>query len=303
MKQIILTLAACLAAVMTLSCEGFGGAQTVSEVIPDDSAQLRLAVMPTLDCLPVYVADEWGYFEREGIDVSLFPYKAQMDCDTAIERGRVNALMTDLVRAEVLRKRGLALKDVTATDLSWELLTGRQARIRQLRQLDDKMLAMTRFSATHLLSDLLVDSARLKSERVFRIQVNDLRVRLNMLESNIMDALLLPEPWATAARNRQAALLFDTNERDMRFGVVVFNERAATSKQVSAFCKAYNMACDTINSQGLKAFRQLICKRCGISEQTVDSLPDMQFAHTAAPRQADKARAVEWLKGQEYFKE
>jgi NitT/TauT family transport system substrate-binding protein len=295
MKQIITLLSILL---LVSSCGDSEGSKADSEVLPDDSAQLRIAVMPTLDCLPVFVANERGYFHQAGIDVSLFPYRAQMDCDTAIERGRVNAVVTDLVRAERMRDKGLALQYITSTEASWQLLSSRHARIRQLKQLDDKMLAMTRFSATHLLSDKAVDSAKLQTERVFRIQVNDLQVRMSMIEAGIMDAQLMPEPWATAARNKQAFLLLDSRSLDYRLGVVAFKDRAATGKQVSAFKKAYDMACDTINILGLQAFSELIVKKCGVSEETVDSLPDMRFAHSAAPREEDKALAIEWLKKQ-----
>ena len=65
--------------------------------------------------------------------------------------------------------------------------------------MDDKMVAMTRYSVTDLLSDMVVDSAKLKPERVFRIQINDVNVRLKMLENNEMDALLMTEPYATQA--------------------------------------------------------------------------------------------------------
>ena len=293
MKQIIAFL---FALSLVWACDNAEGLKYVSDVLPDDSAQLRIAVMLTLDCLPIYVADESGFFENEGIDVSIFPYNAQMDCDTAIERGRVNVVVSDLVRIENLRQRGLALKDVTSTDLSWQLLSGRQARIKHLKQLDDKMVAMTRFSATHLLSDKVVDSVKLQTERVFRIQVNSIPVRMGMLEAGIMDALFLPEPWASAARNKQAEVLMDTRTMDLRLGVVAFKERAATNHQLTAFCKAYNQACDSINERGLQYYSKLIEKRCGVNEETVDSLPDCQFSHTEAPRETDKAVAIEWLK-------
>ena len=59
------------------------------------------------------------------------------------------------------------------------------------------MLAMTRYSATDLLADYAVDSAKLKSEQVFKIQVNDVNIRLKMLLNNEIDAVLLTEPQAT----------------------------------------------------------------------------------------------------------
>ncbi len=266
----------------------------------EDSAALKIAVMPTLDCLPLYVAEEHGMFQRLGADVRLKPYTAQMDCDTAIARGRVEGLVSDLVRTERLAQQGTPIIYKTATNLHWLLVTNPMARIKQLKQLDDKMLAMTRYSATDLLADFAVDSAKLKHERVFRIQLNDVGVRLSMLQTGTMDALLLPEPQATQARQLKAPVLMDSRKLDLHLGVIGFSRKAlrdtARQRQVDVFIKAYNMACDTINAQGLARFRRLIEQRCGMKPGSVDSLPaDIRFDHAQAPRQKDIDRAKAWL--------
>lgn len=266
-----------------------------------DSAALKIAVMPTLDCLPLFVADSHGMFEREGLDVRLRHYQAQMDADTAMQRGHVEAMVTDLVRAERMQRQGLALHYATATELSWQLVTTASARIKRLEQLDDKMIAMTRYSATALLADHAVDSAKLSAERVFKIQVNDVGVRLNMLENSILDALLLPEPQATQARLLNSAVLMDTRRMDQHYGVIAFSEKAMKStdrqQQLKTFLKVYDMACDSINEQGFGAFADLIMEQCGVKAQTVDSLPaDLHFHHAATPRQADIDKAKKWLR-------
>ena len=268
-----------------------------------DSAALKIAVMPTLDCLPLYVAEASGMFDDAGLTVQLVPYTAQMDCDTAIERGRVEAMMTDLVRAERLDGNGTALSYATSTNLHWQLMSNKTARIRQLKQLDDKMLAMTRYSATALLADEAVESAQLKTERVFRIQVNDVVVRLSMLEANIMDALFLPEPQATQARNLNAYVLTDTRQSDVCLGVMAFSEQAlkdtARVSQKEKLMKIYDQACDSINQHGLSAYRELIEKYCRVKSTTVDSMPDdIRFTHVQVPRQQDIDRARAWLKKQ-----
>ncbi len=293
MKQFIALLFTIL---LIASCGGSGGDAPVQEEIPHDSVQLRIAVMPTLDCMPLYLASSRGFFEENSVSVLLLPYDAQMDCDTAIERGHANAVVTDLVRAQRLKESGMPLQYISATDIYWQLLTKHSARIKEPRQLDDKMLAMTRFSATHLLSDEVVDSARLKPERVFRIQVNDLNVRLGMLGADIMDALLLPEPQATAARNLKARVLYDTRKSDERLGVIAFIDRAATPQQVKAFTAAYNKACDSLNMMGFPEYRDLIARYCHAQKETIDSLPHIHYHHVAAPREADIKRADEWLK-------
>ena len=300
MRTLLILLFGCMLAVMACT-EGKGTDAKGSANA--DSAALRVAVTPTLDCLPLFVAEASGLLQSDGLDVSLLTYTAHMDCDTAVARRAVDGTFTDLVRAERLRRQGVPLKYATSTNLSWQLLSARFARIRQLRQLDDKMVAMTRYSATALLADRAVDSAKLKSERVFRIQVNDVCLRLSMLETNTIDALLLPEPQATQARNARAHVMFDTRQMNLRLGALAFRDDAMNDslrhQQIRRLLTVYDQACDSINDHGLSYYHDLIVSRCSIKSTTADSLPqNIRFDHAKAPRQSDIDVALDWLKKQ-----
>ena len=266
-----------------------------------DTALVKMAVMPTLDCLPIYVAADHGMFERHGASVSLYTYDAQMDCDTAFKGGWVGAMATDLVRAERLKEQGMNLDYLTATDLNWQLLSSRSSRVKRLSQMEDKMVAMTRYSATAMLADELVDTSGVVNEHVFRIQVNSIFVRLSMLETQVMDLLLLPEPQATVARNMESPVLYDTRWNNVSMGVVVMNDTIIADatlrkSQREAFLNAYNEACDSLNELGLKRYRDIIMKRCRVTPAVVDSLPsDIQFTPAHQPFQQDVDRAVKWL--------
>lgn len=265
----------------------------------EDSAALKVAVMPTLDCLPLFVAKDRQLFDT-AVDIRLKQFTAQMDCDTALMRRRVEGSVTDLVRAERMKKLGDSLTYVASTNAYWLLISNRHQRITQLKHLDDKMLAMTRYSVTDLLGDLAVDSAKLQPERVFRIQVNDVNVRLKMLENNEMDALLLTEPQATQALLGRHKVLLDTRKEDIRMGAIVFRAKGMDDKnrkkQLEAFLKGYNAACDSINHLGVRHYRHVIKKYCIVSEQALDALPDsLKFEHAVAPRQKDIERAKQWL--------
>lgn len=300
-KKIIIALAA---AVIFHGCSNGDDAMLDGGAAEDaaDSLSLRVAVMPTLDCLPIYVAYESGIFARESLSVSLVPFTAHMDCDTAIAGGTVHVMPSDLVRAERLVRQGTPLRYVTATDLQWQLLTAKNARIRKLPQIDDKMMAMTRYSATAMMADHLVDSAKLQTERVFRIQVNDVHVRLNMMETGIMDAMLLPEPQATVARNLGCNMLYDSGADSLAMGVVAFSEKALKDslhqQQMETFIKAYDEACDSINILGLEHYRDIITNRCQVKESIVDSIiiqHPPRYTHARPPRQRDIDRAKAWL--------
>ncbi len=118
-----------------------------------DSLALKVGVMPTLDCMPLFVAKERRLFDTLGVDVRLRMRKAQMDIDTALIGGSVEGAVSDSVRVARMRSRGTALTEVGTTNTSWQLVGNRSARLKEVKQLGDKMVAMTRYSATDFLTD------------------------------------------------------------------------------------------------------------------------------------------------------
>ena len=308
MRTICLSLFAAISLLLFNACKeevrDVSLADEAYEAWLNDSALIKIAVMPTLDCLPIYVAAERGMFEKNGANVSLYPFSAQMDCDTAFVSGWVDAMATDLVRAERLKTQGVPLFYLTATDLHWQLVASKMARVKRLDQIENKMVAMTRFSATAMLADNLVDTVNVQKDHVFRVQVNDLGVRFSMLQNQVMDLLLLPEPWASASLELKANILYDTRQNGISMGVIAMNDTAIADdtlrqSQVEAFLKAYDEACDSINEYGLVGYREMIKNRCGVKSSVVDSISaDYKFTPSHQPLQKDVERATNWLKRQ-----
>ena len=270
------------------------------EAARKDSAALKVAVMPTMDCLPLFVAQHYHLYDTLRGGVRLKYYKAQMDCDTALMRGRVEGSVTDLVRAARMAKQGTKLRYVATTNAYWQLISNRNSRVKQVKQLDDKMIAMTRYSVTDMLADAAIDSAKLDKDRVFKVQVNDVFVRMQMLQNNIMGVLCLTEPQATWARTMKNPVVMDTRDMGWQMGVIAFREkemqRQARGKQLELFVKAYNQACDSINKRGVAYYRNLIKDRMKLKAELVDSLPkNLKYIHAQGPRQEDVDRAEKWL--------
>lgn len=266
----------------------------------EDSAALKIAVMPTLDCLPLYVAREYKWFCDGKTDIRLKYFTSQIDCDTAILNGRVEGAVSDLVRVARMNKSGAKVKPQIATAAYWQLFTNRNSRIRQLNQLDDKMVAMTRYSVTDMLADHVVDSAKLKSERVFKVQINDVNVRLQMMLNNEMDAMFVTEPQATLARLAKHKVLLDTRKMNWHMGVIAFREKPMKDvdrkRQYDVFVKAYNQACDSINKNGIARYAHLMEKYCRTRSAILDSIPKTKFPHAVGPREKDVLRAEKYIK-------
>jgi NitT/TauT family transport system substrate-binding protein len=259
--------------------------------------------MPTLDCLPIIVAHEYHLFDTVKTDIRLKYFQAQMDCDTALMRGRVQAAVSDMVRTEYMQKRGTKLHYLTSTNAYWQLMVGRTVRIKRFQHLADKAMGMTRFSVTALLADHVVDSAKLSHDEVFRIQVNDVYVRLKMLENKELDVAWMTEPQATTARLMARQPLADSRKLGVNMGVVVCLHQVMKDSdrkwQLDRFIKGYDRACDSINKNGVRKYRDLIMKYCHVGSEVVDSLPkDIKYSHMVTPLQKDIISASQWLEKQ-----
>lgn len=266
----------------------------------EDSAALKIGIIPTLDCLPLMVAKELCLFDSTGSDIRLKAFTSQLDCDDALMKGKIEGSVTDVVKAEWMKRKGFQLHYFSGTNAAWKLITNRMARISEMKQMSDKMVAMARFSATHLLAEMCTDSAKLKRDNVFLVQINDPNVCLKMLKNNEMDAMILPEPQATTAVIWKNPVMMDTQSKDIRLGCIVFEETSTLSqarrRQLADFTKAYNAAVDSINKHGIKNYADIIADYTKADKATIDRLPKTTFTHAAPPREKDLNMARRWLK-------
>lgn len=258
----------------------------------EDSLALKVAVLPTLDCLPLFLAKEKQWFDTLHVDVRLRPFTAQMDCDTAFVGGSVEGMVSDLVRTERLKREGVALTYLTSTNAYWQLVTNRKARIKKVNQLGDKMVAMTRYSATDNLTDNALHGVK-TSSMVFRVQINDVNVRLAMLLNNEMDAVWLTEPQAAIARQNGCPMIYDSRDTKHNYGVIAFRafSKADTRRkaQLEKFVEAYNRACDSLDNNGLLRYADVLQKYYKLTTNEIKNLPKVKFHRVIRPKASDIA--------------
>ena len=267
------------------------------KAIEQERAALKIAVMPTMDCLPLYLLKDSVLYDTAKVDIRLKRFTAQMDCDTALVGGSVQGAVTDLVRATRLKRKGTPLWLGIRTNTYWQLISNKTARLKELSQFSDKMVAMTRFSATDMLTDMAVKKGKPKYP-LYKIQINDVFVRLQMLQNNEMDAMWLTEPQATIALMGGHNQLMDTRKDSLYMGVIAFRVKDLANdrryQQVEDFKVAYNRACDAINKNGVKYYGDIIKKYMGANDSVVKALPAMRFPRVEAPRQKDIDTAERW---------
>lgn len=255
----------------------------------------KIAVMPTMDCLPAYLLKDSLLYDTAKVDIRLCRFNAQMDCDTAMIGGSVQAAFSDLVRTERLKHRNKVLMHyLTDTNLNWQLIADKDSKLKQLSDLSDKIVAMTRFSGTDLLTDMAVKKAKPKYQ-VFRVQVNDVLVRLAMLQNHEIDAYWFAEPQITKALSADNNSLFNSADAGVHLGVVAIMDKVRRQDEEAAFAAAYDKAVEQINKNGVKYYSALIQKYMKVDESVVRALPDIKYTKIGPPRKADLLMARNFL--------
>ncbi len=255
----------------------------------------KIAVMPTMDCLPAYLLKDSLLYDTAKVDIRLCRFNAQMDCDTAMIGGSVQAAFSDLVRTERLKHRNKVLMHyLTDTNLNWQLIADKDSKLKQLSDLSDKIVAMTRFSGTDLLTDMAVKKAKPKYQ-VFRVQVNDVLVRLAMLQNHEIDAYWFAEPQITKALSADNNSLFNSEDAGVHLGVVAIMDKVRRQDEEAAFAVAYDKAVEQINKNGVKYYSALIQKYMKVDESVVRALPDIKYTKIGPPRKANLLMARNFL--------
>lgn len=243
---------------------------------------LKVGVLPTLDCLPIYLMCDSMLYDTAHADIRYVKFTSQMDCDTAIVGGSVAISVSNQVRVQRLKSKGTYLQYLTSTNAYWDLYVNKTEKIDSLSQLGDKIIAMTRYSITDRLTTHVIKKAKTK-KHILPVQINDVDIRMRMLNNNEIDAAWLTEPYATQARLAGHKKWFSSSDIPANAGVFAYNaetlnELPHSEEQMKEFVQAYNKAVELINKRGIVYYSDLMYKYLHASSNTIMNLPKIRFA-------------------------
>ena len=250
----------------------------------------KVGVMPTMDCLPIFLLKDSALYNPDDIDIRLKEYTSQRDCDTAMINGRVQAAVTDLVQAEYLKEEKSAVLDyMTETNATWQLMATPASGIKQVEDLGDKVIGLAFNSVTQYLTIQVISSHSIKN-RTYGSQINDIFIRMQMLRNKQLDAVWTSEPQTTQAKILGNKEIYNSTKQDFTPGAIVFVNAPKVEKR-KAFEDAYNKAVDMINKHPIQYFAPLIRKYMRVDNKVISALPNMVYKRVTPPRKRDIIKA------------
>ena len=251
--------------------------QTNGTVNEEDSTAIRLGVLPTMECLPFYYADSIGLFDSLGVNVRLVTFDAAMDADTAFVNGKIDGIVTDLVKACIWQGQGDTAMVAMVGELRMWLITAPKARLLKAESLREKIIGITRHSAVDYFADKILESVKLQSIDLNKPQINNIRLRGLMVDQDQMDGAILPEPYASEAVARGAKRLNGTEEMKVaNLMCVLFNDsiHRARKREIENIRNVYDQAVMALNADTLSNVLEYIPK------EHRTAMPDTLFRYS-----------------------
>ncbi|SKA87878.1 NitT/TauT family transport system substrate-binding protein [Caloramator quimbayensis] len=294
MKKILSLVLAFILTVSLSSCSF--GKKTMQE--------LTIGVLPDVDSIPLIIAQQQGYFEKEGIKVNVQHFKSAKDRDSAFQAGKLDGAVSDVLAAAFAKEGGFDVKITSMTNGSYKLLINKNLGISKIEDLKGKSIAISKNTIIEYSCDMMLKEANVSSEDVKKIVVPQIPVRLEMLQNGKIDSAVLPDPLSTVAVKNGAVLLNSTDKLNINPGVLIFNTNSIKSKEkeIKAFYAAYNKAVEFFQKQPVESYIDVLIKEAGFPEDVKGSIILPKYTKASLPSEKDVEDVIRWLKEKQLIK-
>jgi NitT/TauT family transport system substrate-binding protein len=262
-----------------------------------------MGVLPILDTLPFYVAEQKGHFAAEDISVELVPVKGAQERDALMQAGELDGMLTDLV-AVALFNRDQGQVRIVATSLRasptvalFRVLAAPESKISSARDLAGVPVAISKNSIIEYVTDRLLVAEGLPAHEIETLEISAIPVRFEQLMAGQVKAATLPDPLASGALAGGATLIVDdTRYPQYSQTVLAFSQSALERKPetIKRFLDAWNEAVRDLNAKPSE-FASLLIDKGRVPESVRGSFRMPTFPEADLPTEAEWQDVVGWM--------
>ena len=319
-RSLILVITALLLAAVLAGCGSRAATPTTPATAPATAdkpaaqvpaVKVTLGLLPIIDSLPFFVAQDKGYFKEAGLDVELMPTASATERDQAFIAGAIDGGVSDSVGAALLINGGGDAKIVSLSlgaapqEGRFALLLSPKSKITRPEQLKGVAIGISSNSVIEWVTEQMLVAQGLKPGDIKYSEVPKIPVRMQMLAGGQLEAATLPDPLATLAEKQGARVLLDDSKgKNLTQSVIILRGKLITENPdaVKKLLAAYAKAVSDINADHA-TYRQFMVDKKLLPEPLKDSYEYADFPLPQLPKDADFTPVLEWLKAKKLVKD
>jgi NitT/TauT family transport system substrate-binding protein len=260
-------------------------------------------VLPILDTLPFYIAEQRGYYNAEGVTIELVPVKGAQERDALMQAGEIDGMLTDLVAVGLLNREQVQVQVVavamraSADTPMFRVVSTPNSTLFSAQDLARVPIAISNNTIIEYVTDRLLTKEGLPADQLEVLEVSAIPVRFEQLMAGQIQAATLPEPLASGAIAGGAHLIVDdTRHPQYSQTVLAFSQAALDERRdaVVRFLRAWTRAVTDLNASP-DDFADLLVERGRVPESIRGSFPMPKFPDAAPPTESEWNDVMAWM--------
>lgn len=311
-----LALAACAPAVpVTEAAETEAATEVQTEAVAATEAPaevenvgtLKIAVLPIIDTLPMYVAEAEGLFAKHGVTVELIPVASAPERDQLLAAGQADGTINETLAVMLFNKDAVqmqavryALRPVEGYGHFFILASGKSG-ITDAQGLKGVEIGVSQGTVIEYVTERLLQAEGLTSDEIKTIAVPKIPDRMALLGSGELAAGVLPDPLASLAVSQGAVyVLNDSSHPEYGFSIYSFRKEVVDTNPaaVSAFLAAVEEATVLINADPTQ-YTSLLSDKGLVPPPLLETFKVPPFPAGAVPTEEEWNDGLAWLKEKE----
>lgn len=256
---------------------------------------IRLGVMPSTDNIPFIIAQQKGYLKERGVSLDLEVFKSANDRDAALQAGKLDGVITDLVAVAIYQQGDLDVKVVAAPYDQFDLVSS-DGEVQTVADLKGKDVVFATRSGTAYAIDKMLQEAGLTMADITVNEVPQVPARLELLTNQKASAAILPEPFVTMAKAGGMNVVQSTRDIGINPFAIAFTTSfiEGESEALRSMFDAYNQAADYVKTADKADYLELFIKEVGFPETLKDQIDVPDYGKLEQVKVADVESAFGW---------
>ncbi|MBI2759498.1 MAG: ABC transporter substrate-binding protein [Chloroflexi bacterium] len=299
----ILILTAALLSLILAGCAP-AAAPAATEAPTIEPVTLKIAVLPIIDTLPMYVAQQEGLFTKRGLNVEFVPVGSAPERDQLIAADQADGMINETISTMLFNKDKAQVQVVryalrpTADAPHFFILASAQSGITTPGGLKNVEIGVSQGTVIEYVTDRLLEKEGFAKDEIKTIAVPKIPDRMSLLASGELKAGVLPDPLsALAVQQGAVVVLNDSKYPEYGFSVISFRKEVidANPEAVKGFLAAIEEATALLNSDPAK-YTTLLSDNKLVPPPLLATYKAPPFPAAGVPTESEWADALAWAK-------
>ncbi len=271
---------------------------------PAEPATLKIAVLPIIDTLPMYVAQQEGLFAKHGVNVEFVPVASAPERDQILAAGQADGTINETLAVMLFNKESAQMQVVryalrpTEGHGHFFIIASGQSGITAVDGLKNIEIGVSQGTVIEYVTDRLLQAEGFTADEIKTVAVPKIPDRMALLASGELSAGVMPDPLASLVVAQGGVIVADDSSHpEYGFSVISFRKSVIDEnpQAVKGFLAAIEEATALVNDNPAK-YKNVLSEQNLVPAPLLDAYQAPIYPAAGVPTEAEWQDGLNWLK-------